>query len=125
MVCSMNILLPEDARASFERDGFYVFRQLLDPSALAPPQTLLERKVDAVAAALAAARVEAGAPARTSHAGAPFESRWARLAQVFAEDCRGGLVGQEKLGLISSGSWGRSDMLDPRVHDLITHDALH
>eukprot|EP01043_Picozoa_sp_COSAG02_P026526 COSAG02_NODE_1532_length_12086_cov_6.489447_6_plen_320_part_00 len=120
------VLLPSDARAAFERDGYYVFRGLLDPaeSTLRPAQELMEDKVDTMAAKLAAARVAAGAPARSAHVGAPFESRWARLARDFAEDCRGGALPSDQLALISAGSWGRSDMLDPRVHDLITHDAL-
>lgn len=121
----MNALcVPDDARAEFERDGYYVFRGILDASSLAPVKQLLEDKVEAMSAALAAVRVEAGAPARSTHAEAPFESRWARLAQEFADDCRAGLLPSENLGMISSGSWGRTDMLDERVHALITHKAL-
>ena len=77
-----------------------------------------------MASELAAARVEAGAPTRSTHAEAPFENRWARLAKDFADDCNAGLVPHEKMALISAGSWGRWDMLDPRGHNLITHDAL-
>ena len=121
---AMSVLLPEDARTSFERDGFYVFHGLLDPASLRPPRELLEDKVEAMAAAMAAARDAAGAPARSAHANAPFESRWARLAREFAQDCRGGALSPDQLALISAGSWGRSDMLDPRVHSLIRHDAL-
>jgi hypothetical protein len=115
---------PGAVREAFERDGFYIFRNILDSSALAAPQRQLEEKVEAMASALRAARAEARAPPRSSHADAPFASRWARLAQAFAQDCRAGLVPTDKLALISSGSWGRTDMLDPRVHALLTHEPL-
>ena len=49
-------------RAAFERDGFYIWRGLLDEVALAPAQRLFEEKVEAVAAALAGVRAAAGCP---------------------------------------------------------------
>jgi hypothetical protein len=38
----------------------------------------------------------------------------ARLAAEFAADAAAGRVPVERMGLVSAGSWGREEMLDPR-----------
>ena len=39
----------------------------------------------------------------------------ARLAAEFAADAAAGRVPAERMGLVSAGSWGRGEMLDPRA----------
>jgi hypothetical protein len=56
---------------------------------------------------------------------AHFSNRWARLAQDLAGDCRAGLLPAESMSLVSAGSWGGLEMLDPRVHRFMTlHPVL-
>ena len=92
---------------------YVILRGLLDPAVYEPVRSLIER----TAQAKFRSQVLPLRPCADPHEGAPVEERWARVAQELIADT--GVDSGRANTVVKAGTWGRHDMLDPCVHELL------
>jgi hypothetical protein len=103
-------MLNAQEKATFERDGYLIQRQLLDAQDLDPVRQVIARSVERRVQLLR----DQGLISQ-SYEEEPFERRWAR---VFAE------YSQSPHPAPHLTVWGRHDILDKAVYDLYTDPRL-
>ena len=92
---------------------YVILRGLLDPAVYDPVRSLIER----TAQTKFRSQVLPLRPSADPHEGLSVEERWARVAQELVADT--GIDFSRASAVVKAGTWGRHDMLDPCVHDLL------
>ena len=110
--------MDERSLAAFWRDGYVVLRQLLPPAAYEPVVHLIQRTTHAKFQRL----LLPIRPAADPHSALPYEQRWATLAQELLADEQVDAAAARQI--VKAGTWGRHDMLDPCVHELLASPEL-
>ena len=100
-----------DIKATFDRDGYVILRQLLDDAILDRVRDVVADKVDAF---ISSAHAEGKIP--SLYTGETFERRWAMACKAF-----GAQLGKE--GRIVT-SWGGADIIHETIYDLYTDSRL-
>jgi hypothetical protein len=103
---------------TFWRDGYVILRGLLDPTVYEHARSLSGRTVQRKFQS----QVLPLRPAADPHDNAPLEERWARVARELVADV--GVDSDNASTVVKAGTWGRHDMLDPCVYELLARPEL-
>ena len=104
------MMLTEAQSATFDRNGYLVLPQFLDEKVLDPVRETIGRHVEERVAAL-----HADGKISSKHDQAPFEQRWALIAQEYCQN-----PNHRPLPRV----WGGTDLLSPAIYALYTDSHL-